>query len=98
MTDDLRSYGVALHELGLQDRHRPGRLRENNQAENSDLPIRQREHKMQRFKSAGSVQTFLNIHAALYNTFYTQRHLTSQDAADVPRAAQDDWKAAAIAA
>src|SRR6476659_2464237 len=33
---------------------------------------------MKRFKSPGSVQRFLSIHAAVYNVFNIQRHLTSR--------------------
>ena len=33
---------------------------------------------MQRFKSPGSAQRFLSIHAAVQNTFNVQRHLTSR--------------------
>jgi hypothetical protein len=32
---------------------------------------------MQRFKSAGSAQKFLSTHAAVFNTFSVQRHLSS---------------------
>ena len=37
-----------------------------------------RERKMQRFKSPGSTQRLLSIHAAVYNTLNVQRHLTSR--------------------
>ena len=49
-TDGLPSYAAALADLGLWDSHRPGRLRENNRAENSYLPIRRRERKMQGYQ------------------------------------------------
>ena len=77
-TDGLPSYAAALFDLGLADRHRPGRLRENNQAENSHLPIRRRERKMQGFQSQRSAQKFLTTHASVYNTFNTERHLVSR--------------------
>ncbi len=54
------------------------RLVDNNRAENSHLPIRRRERKLQKFKSEASAQRFLTSHAAVYNTFYTQPHLVSR--------------------
>jgi putative transposase len=52
ITDDLRSYGAATHDLGIDSRHERGRWK-NNRAENSHPPTRRRERKMQRFKSPG---------------------------------------------
>jgi len=77
VTDKLGSYGAAKRKLGLLARHEQG-LRKNNRAENSHQPTRRRERKMQRFKSTGSAQRFLSSHAAVHNTFNTQRHLVSR--------------------
>ena len=78
VTDGLSSYAAALALIGLGRRHRPGRLRRNNRAENSHLPLRKRERILQRFKSQGSAQLFVSTHAAFYNSFYVQRHLLSR--------------------
>jgi transposase-like protein len=77
-TDGLASYPAALRTLDLEHLHRPGRLRENNRAENSPLPVSRQERRMQRFKSQSSAQRFLPTHAAVYNTFTVQPHLTSR--------------------
>jgi len=62
-TDKLASYRAAARELGLSERHRPGGMRANNRAENSHVPIRRRERKMERFKSQGQAQKFLSTSA-----------------------------------
>jgi transposase-like protein len=98
VTDDLRSYGAAAHELGLSRRHERGRWR-NNRAENSHQPTRRRERKMQGFKSAGSAQRFLSVHAATYNTFNVQRHLISAKTHRAFRAsAMQTWREVTTAA
>ena len=77
VTDKLKSYHKAFRILGLATEHIDNK-RANNRAENSHLPVRRRERKMQKFKSPGSAQRFLNIHSATYNNFYVQRHLLNR--------------------
>tara|TARA_R110000772_G_scaffold111193_2_gene215000 strand:+ start:1861 stop:2202 length:342 start_codon:yes stop_codon:yes gene_type:complete len=77
ITDKLKSYHKAIRTLGVTAVHIDSK-KANNRAESSHLPIRRREREMQRFKSPGSAQRFLNIHSATYNTFYVQRHLLNR--------------------
>ncbi len=53
---------------------------------------------MQRFKRVGSAQTFLSIHAAVYNTFNVERHLTTAKThPTLHAAAMDTWREAVAA-
>jgi transposase-like protein len=98
VTDQLKSYGAALREIGFAGRHEQG-LRANNRAENSHRATRRRERKMQRFKSAGSAQRFLAAHAAVYNVFNVERHLVSRSTLKQFRGtAHQAWAAATAAA
>ena len=97
VTDKLGSYGAAWRELGLSCRHEQG-LRKNNRAENSHQPVRRRERKQQRFKSAASAQRFLFAHAAVHNTFNIDRHLIFRRTLRTFRAeAAEQWRTATAA-
>lgn len=99
VTDGLASYRAALKVLKCQNRHQPGRLRDNNRVENSHLPVRRRERKMQRFKSQGQAQRFVSTHSAIYNVFNLQRHLISRKTLRTFRAAASAaWQAASAEA
>ena len=97
-SDKLGSYGAAFRQLRLACPHEQG-LRKNNRTENSHQPVRRRERKMQRFKSAGSAQRFLNTHAVVHNNFNLQRHLILRSTLRAFRAqAVAQWQAAVRAA
>jgi hypothetical protein len=98
ITDDLRSYGAAAPELGIESHHERNQWK-NNRVENSHQPTRRRERKMQRFKSPGPAQKFLSTHAAVYNIFNVQRHLVSAETHRTCRAAaMNTWREAVAAA
>jgi len=75
--DKCPAYGAALHDLHLDGIPHIRGKRLNNRAESSRVPVRRRERKLQRFKSAASAQRFLSMLAATYNTFNICRHLAT---------------------
>jgi len=70
----LGSCGAAFRYLRLTCPHEQG-LRANNRAENSHQRCDAASARCKRLKSARSAQRFLSVHAAVYSTFYLQRHL-----------------------
>ena len=77
VTDRLSSYSAALKLLGLKHLQDVGG-RKNNRAECSHVPIRRRERKSQKFRSAHQAQKLLSAHAQIYNLFNFRRHLISR--------------------
>lgn len=76
VTDKLRSYRAALKELSTGVPHATDRY-QNNRADLSHQPTRQRERKMRRFKSQRQAQQFLSFHGLVSNFFRHQSHLLS---------------------
>src|SRR5262245_12254643 len=76
ITDKLRSYGAAKREVLPGVDHRQHRYL-NNRAENSHQPTRQRERRMQRFKSSGQAQRFLSAYGPIAQHFRLRRHRVS---------------------
>jgi putative transposase len=74
ITDKLRSYGAARQEVLPSVEHRQHRYL-NNRAENSHQSTRQRERRMQGFKSAGHAQRFLAAYGPIAAHFRPRRHL-----------------------
>jgi putative transposase len=73
ITDKLKSYGAAKREILPGVEHRQHRYL-NNRAENSHQPTRQRERRMQRFKSPGHAQRLLSAYGTIYGHFRPYRH------------------------
>jgi putative transposase len=74
ITDQLKSYGAATREMLPGVEHRQHRYL-NNRAENSHQPTRQRERRMQGFKSAGHAQRFLSAYGPIAQHFRPRRPL-----------------------
>ena len=74
ITDKLRSYAAA-HRTVMPSVVHSTRQYENNRAEVSHQPTRQRERQMRRFKSAAHAQRFLSVHGPVQNLFRVGRHL-----------------------
>jgi len=92
VTDGLRSYPAAMHDLGNVDRHDMGRWL-NNRAENSHLPFRRRERAMLRFRQMKTLQKFVSVHASFYNHFNSERHHVDRQTYRTRRsAALTEWQ------
>ena len=72
VTDKLPSYGAAKREILPGVEHRQHRYL-NNRAENSHQPTRQREQRMQRFKSPGHAQRLLSASEPIAQHFRPRR-------------------------
>jgi putative transposase len=73
ITDKLKSYGAAKREILPAVEHRQHHYL-NNRAENSHQPTRQRERRMQGFKSPGHAQQFLSAYGPIAQHFSPHRH------------------------
>ncbi len=94
VTDQLKSYSAAHRSLMPSVAHDTRRY-ENNRAEVSHQPTRQRERQMRRFKSAGQAQRFLSVHAVTQNCFRIGRHQLRAENYRLLRARSfKDWSAA----
>ena len=74
VTDKLRSYRAAHREVMPSVIHSTDQY-ENNRAEVSHEPTRQRERQMRKFKSPGQAQRFLSVHGLVQNLFRVGRQL-----------------------
>ncbi len=92
VTDGLKSYTVAMRELGNIERREMGRWLKN-RAENSHFPFRRRERVMLRCRQMKSLQKFASVHANVHNHFNSQRHLVDKETYKIARsAAPAEWQ------
>jgi putative transposase len=79
ITDQLKSDGAALREILPSVEHRQHRYL-NHRADNSHQPTRQRERRLQGFKSPGHAQRFLTADGLIAQQFRPRRHRLSAPA------------------
>jgi len=96
ITDQLRSYSAAQVGLvpGAEHRSHKGL---NNRAENPHLPVRRREKRMMRFKSARQCQRFVSTHSQIANLLHLHRkHLSATDHRQLRALAITAWREIAM--
>jgi putative transposase len=92
ITDKLKSYGAAQREMLPGVEHRQHRYL-NNRAENSHQPTRQRERRLQGFKSPGHAQRFLSAYGPIAQHFRPRRHrLSASDYRQEMQRRFDTWQ------
>ena len=97
VTDKLKSYSAARREVMPSVAHDTEQY-ENNRAEVSHQPTRQRERQMRGFKSAGQAQRFLSVHGVIQNLFRLGRqHLRSANYRLLRDRSFKEWSAATAA-
>src|SRR3712207_4432589 len=95
ITDKLGSYAAAWRQIMPAVDHRSHKGL-NNRAENSHLPLRQRERAMQGFRSPGGLQRFASVFSATRNLFVPPHSRRSVLATHLHRLnAMAEWKSAA---
>jgi putative transposase len=98
ITDDLRSYSAAAHDLGISARHERGRWK-NNRVENSHQPTRRRSARCSASRARAQRKDFSPLTLPIFNIFNVQRHLTSASTHRTFRAAATStWREAVTAA
>jgi putative transposase len=82
ITDQLKSYGAATRDILPGVEHRQSRYL-NNRFEHPHRPTRQRERRMQRFKSPGHAQRFLSAFGPIAQTLRPRRYLLHEEGYEV---------------
>ena len=94
--DKLRSSDAAKREIVPDIEHRSHKGL-NNCTENLHQPVRRREKRMMRFKSAGHCQRFVSVHGHVANLFHLNRkHLPASDYQHLCNQANSVWREVAL--